>query len=140
MEALVSATVCLMSPYRANAHRLDVRIKTPWLRRFVLLGIGAALSCALIVLVAHVIRNAPTTAREIAANNCRLDAQRIRSEVLSWRRSNPGRCPSLIDIGEPSTAMDVWHTGYMIQCEPEVIVRSAGPDRVYFSADDIVAR
>jgi len=30
--------------------------------------------------------------------------------------------------------------GYMIQCDPAVSVRSAGPDRVYFTADDILAR
>ncbi len=62
----------------------------------------------------------------------------LQRKAVAWRSAHPLSCPALVDLGVSATHADVWNTGYGIECTATTTtVRSAGPDRVYFTADDV---
>jgi hypothetical protein len=79
--------------------------------------------------------------RTTAIYATRQRAVLLRSAVRQWRKDHAG-CPALDaavagQVGLLTT--DAWGRPYVLQCaDREVIVRSAGPDAVEGTSDDIV--
>lgn len=62
---------------------------------------------------------------------------------VSYYRIEKGRCPTrkeLLVHVPPSELVDPWWTSVTFHCTgDDIVVRSAGPDRVFHTADDITS-
>ncbi|WP_394844903.1 hypothetical protein LZC95_48640 [Pendulispora brunnea] len=75
----------------------------------------------------------------------RSSAHTVRQAAQLFRVStNSTACPSIFDLQrerqlEPSSRVaDEWNNPFLIECaDDETVVRSAGPDRIWNTADDI---
>ena len=132
----MTTTATTETPYRTNAAGLR-RGSFTWSRR-VRLVIVVVLIVMLVPAGFAIYRILANRRGEIAVANSTLEAKRFQREAVAWRSTHPLSCPTLADIGESPMAADVWNTGYAIECTATTTtVRSAGPDRTYFTADDL---
>jgi hypothetical protein len=125
-----------LTPYRTNA-AVRSHGRFAWSRRTIhgLIACGALPLCAIALLA---VRAYVHQRDDVALANANMEARSIQRSAAAWRTGgHPFGCPTLVDLGMHPMEVDPWNTGYTIVCSgTTTAVRSAGPDRTYFTADD----
>jgi hypothetical protein len=129
----MTTSATTQTPYRTNA-----AVPSHGRLAFSQHAIRLLIACAVVLFFATLwLATNRRAQRRIDVVHAMDEAKRLQLEAVDWRSVHPVSCPTLGDLGVPATHADPWNMAYAIECTTTTTtVRSAGPDRTYFTADD----
>lgn len=132
LDAAIARTRRMLRPIRVRDGVVRLLAMTLW-------G-WLAIAVTLAILVAII----PPPPKQSRVDSTRTDAQSVRSAAVMYVSENAAQCPLVEDLSEGGyldrsrRTTDAWDHPYVILCGcDDVVVRSAGPDGVMGTEDDI---